>query len=145
MMPGVAATERIGGDAPVDDVRVALAARGPPRVEAGRRFARAEHADRRRQERVERPREAAGAMADAVVRLATWRSACTPASVRLAPVTLTGRAEHARGRRMTRPCTVGRLGWCCQPWKSVPSYASVSRSVRIPVREAVGAPSPLSG
>ena len=41
---------------------------------------------------------AAGATADAVERLATWRSACTPASVRLAPVTFTGPPEHPRGR-----------------------------------------------
>ena len=77
--------------------------------------------------------KAAGAMADAVVRLATWRRACTPASVRLAPVTLTGAPSTRPAADMTRPCTVGRLGWYCQPWKSVPSYAIVSRSVRITV------------
>ena len=56
-MPRVPATEWIGRDPPVDHVRVALAASGPPRIEVGQRFPRAEHADRRRQESIERPGE----------------------------------------------------------------------------------------
>ncbi len=59
-MPRVSATEWIGRDPPVDHVRVPLAARGPPRVEAGRGLARAEHADRRREQGIERPCEGGG-------------------------------------------------------------------------------------
>ena len=139
-MPRVAATERIGGNPTVDQVGVALA-------HADRRASKPGAASRASSTRIAGGRRAlsararaAGAMADAVVRLATWRRACTPASVRLAPVTLTRGAEHAPGRRQQRPWTVGRLGWTCQPWKSVPSYAIVSRSVRIPVLGAVEAP-----
>ncbi len=59
---------------------------------------------------------------DAVVlRLATWRSACTPASVRLAPTTRVGAPRIRSHPPATSPWMVGRPGWYCQPWNSVPS------------------------
>src|SRR3989441_631887 len=71
-----------------------------------------------------------GAIRDVVARLATWPTAWTPASVRLAPVTLTGSPKILSAAAITSPCTVGRPGCACQPWKSVPSYARVRRRAR---------------
>src|SRR2546422_7834696 len=71
-----------------------------------------------------------GAIREAVARLATWAKAWTPASVRLAPVTLTGSPRIRSAAAITSPCTVGRPGCTCQPWKSVPSYARVRRRAR---------------
>src|SRR5882672_5255681 len=71
-----------------------------------------------------------GAIRDVVMRLATCPKAWTPVSVRLAPVTLTGSPRILSAAAITSPCTVGRPGCTCQPWKSVPSYARVRRRVR---------------
>ncbi len=64
---------------------------------------------------------AAGATAEAVDRLATCRSACTPASVRLAPVIFTGPPSTRPAASIRRPCTVASPGCTCQPCSSVPS------------------------
>src|SRR3984893_12713551 len=71
-----------------------------------------------------------GAIRDVVTRLATWPAAWTPASVRLAPVTLTGSPRILPAAAIMSPCTVGRPGWTRQPWNSVPSYAKVRRRAR---------------
>jgi len=54
---------------------------------------------------------------------ATWPSAWTPASVRLAPVTGTRPPSPRRPRASSStPCTVrAPLACACHPWKSVPS------------------------
>ena len=64
---------------------------------------------------------AAGASADAVVSETVWRNACTPASVRLAPITRGSAPRKRRAASRTAPWTVGASGCTCQPWKSVPS------------------------
>ena len=111
-VPRVAPEERIGHGAAVDQVGVALA-RAPQRraSKPAGRLARVEHADRRRQERVERAGQARRRRAGrAVARLATWRRACTPASVRLAPMTLTGAPSRRRAPPSAAgPCTVGAV------------------------------------
>src|SRR5439155_1204608 len=79
-------------------------------------------------------------------RAAVWRSAWTPASVRLAPVTRTSAPRKRRAASRTAPWTVGASGWTCQPWKSLPSYARTRRTVRIPIAAAGGATrAPVSG
>ena len=111
-----------------DRVAVDLAARREARVELGRRLGR-----RRRS----RGRAAGSCSARAAGRaagwsssrskLATWPSACTPASVRPAPRTNTVSPVMSRIASSSVAWTV-RCPICrCQPEKSVPSYSTTMR------------------
>ena len=50
--------------------------------------------------------------------------ACTPASVRPAPVIRTGSPHITARTRSSSPCTVGAFGWIWNPAYAVPSYAT---------------------
>ena len=56
-----------------------------------------------------------------VVSDATCRSACTPASVRLAPTTFAPSPRIVRAAVVMTPWTVATSGWICQPAYVVPS------------------------
>ena len=53
--------------------------------------------------------------------------ACTPASVRLVPLSFTSDPQTAESTRSSSPCTVLTEGCFCQPKKPLPSYSIVSK------------------
>ena len=120
-MPGVRRRNGWATAAPVDQVEVPLAQGRAPRVESRGRFGYARARASRRQQGVQargqrrgRSREADGE------RLATWPRACTPASVRLAPVTFTGSPSiRAQASSQALHCRAVRLNLPAR--KSVPS------------------------
>ncbi len=64
------------------------------------------------------------------ITLATCPSACTPASVRPAPVTVAASPVMRSSAASRIPCTVrAGPGWTCQPSKSVPSYSTSRRKL----------------
>ena len=113
-------------------IAVAVAAR--PRREAGvevrRRLARRRRRRRRRAAPRSAPRRRASAGGPpSTSTLATFASACTPASVRPAtarPLQL--RNDRVERRAAARPRRCASPGCAAQPRKPVPSYASVSFS-----------------
>src|SRR5687768_6667862 len=63
--------------------------------------------------------------------LATWPKACTPASVRPAPCTLTGEPSNRASASSSSPWIDAPAAWRCHPTNRVPSYEIVSFKVRI--------------
>ena len=59
-------------------------------------------------------------------RCAHWPSACTPASVRPAPCTVTRAPQKRATAVSSASCTERPFAWRCQPTKPAPSYSSVS-------------------
>src|SRR5579862_2955446 len=69
-------------------------------------------------------------IAEAVAKLTTWASACTPASVRPDPWGSTFSPLKRPMAEASAPCTVVRPGCTCQPAKSAPSYERISLRLR---------------
>ena len=87
-------------------VVVDLAGGAEARVEAGRRLVDRRDAHGRRQRRRSAPRRIACVVRRASAStLATWASACTPASVRPAPCTVTGPPSNAASASSSSPWT----------------------------------------
>ena len=61
--------------------------------------------------------------------LTTFPSACTPVSVRPATARFSATEKSEPSASPTTPSTVRKPGCAAQPWKSVPSYSSVSFSL----------------
>src|SRR5438552_12917418 len=101
--------------------------RGKPCLEIIGHDLGCEHADRMRpQMRVEPVAQTPGTKCLAISQWATCASACTPASVRPAPLTRTSSPQIALTACSSAPCTVGALSWICQPENGVPSYSMMS-------------------
>ena len=110
-VPGRARVQRRAHQVVPDAVAVDLAARREARVEVGRRLARRRGARRRRGRNELRPRSRPCAgMRAASVKLATWPSACTPASVRPAPRIDTVSPASCAPPSSRQPCTVRMPG-----------------------------------
>src|ERR1700722_12285742 len=67
-------------------------------------------------------------MSRSVSNATSWPSACTPASVRLAPRRHPARGSSARTAPLSVSSTVRAFRWLAQPWKGVPSYATSSKT-----------------
>ena len=89
-----------------------------------------QHANRRRKNVVQSPHPFSRGNRRGGRKVATWASACTPASVRPEPWGSTFSPVKRPMAEASVPCTVFRPGCTCQPAKSAPSYERISLRFR---------------